>query len=110
MSISGVAKLSETLGGLVSQAAKPDHPGSQVSFKETLEAVGGNQKVDAVMGGTLQRDIQMLQADLLTGRKLSASELLLYQIKVGQFGLRVELLSKVAEGLLGTVRKFQQGQ
>lgn len=110
MSVGIIDKLSETLKIVTSKELFADRLPVGGSFKETLAEVKAGNRVDDILGSSLQQDLQKLQMDLASGRKLSSSELLLYQIKVGQFGIRVELLSKVAESLLGTVRKFQQGQ
>ena len=47
---------------------------------------------------------------IMTGVQLTAREMLLYQIRVGEFNLRVELLSKCAEACNASLRKLQQGQ
>jgi len=47
---------------------------------------------------------------LLRGGAISARELIAYQIKAGEFGLHVELISKVADGVLSTVRRLQNSQ
>lgn len=102
------------VGEMVSTPVRPDSSIQQnrdkQSFNDVLEEIRNQPKLDSMLGLDLHRDINTLKADLMAGRKIAPAELLLYQIKVGQFGLRVELLSKVAEGFLSTVRKFQQGQ
>jgi len=42
-----------------------------------------------------------------SGHNFVPRELLLYQIKASQLHLQVELVSKAAESMLATVRKFQ---
>lgn len=54
-------------------------------------------------------DMTKLEQALMQGKQFSSRELLLYQMKVGQFGIQVELLSKVGESALSTVKKFEQG-
>jgi len=44
------------------------------------------------------------------GKAISPKELLVFQIRASQFGVHVELLSKVAESGLSTVRRLQQTQ
>ena len=56
------------------------------------------------------QEITELQQKLISGNKIPPKELLLYQIKAGQFGLRVELVSKVADSALSTARKLQGSQ
>ena len=110
MSLAGVNNLTQSINTATVQQKQSPQGSGGVSFKQTLEGVRNNISMDALAGVDIQRDMRQLQADLVSGRKISAPELLLYQIRIGQFGLRVELMSKVAEGLLSTVRKFQQGQ
>lgn len=47
---------------------------------------------------------------LLSGAKLSPQELITYQIRAGEFGLQVEFVSKVADGILQTARRLQNPQ
>lgn len=51
--------------------------------------------------------LENLQQQLINAPELNPRQLLLYQIKVGQLGLRVELISKLAESATATVRKLQ---
>lgn len=44
-----------------------------------------------------------------TSKNIAPKDLLLLQIKASSYHLRVELVSKAAESLLATVRKFQNG-
>lgn len=55
-------------------------------------------------------ELGQMKAKALQGAKLSARDLILYQIKAAEFGLGVELVSKVAESVSVTVRKFQNNQ
>ena len=61
----------------------------------------------AEMGG-LHEQLSSLQKSVLNGKLFSPQELLKFQIQAGQFGLRVELISRVAESASATIRKFQQ--
>lgn len=72
----------------------------KVSFKEVLGTVGGG----------FHAELNHLQKNLISGAKVAPEKLLLYQIKVGQFGMRVELVSKIAESMLSTVRRLQSTQ
>lgn len=54
--------------------------------------------------------IRSMERDLASGKELSSKEILLHQIRAQHFHLRVELVSKVAESALATVRKFQNPQ
>lgn len=47
---------------------------------------------------------------LLSARAPAPRDLLMAQIKISAFHLKVELVSRAAESGLATLRKFQQGQ
>ena len=55
-------------------------------------------------------EISNVEKQIVSGKEFSPKELLGYQIKVARFGIRVELTSKVAEGVLGTVRRLENPQ
>jgi len=75
------------------------------TFKEVFEGlINGLGKTD------FHKEMATLQHSLKGGKHLAPRELLLYQIKAGQFGLRVELVSKLAESAVSTLRKFQGNQ
>lgn len=67
-------------------------------------------KMDAILGSDLYKDMTKFEQNLTSKRDMAPKELILYQVKASQLGLRVELLSKVGESMLTTVKKFQQGQ
>ncbi len=75
-------------------------PGGK-GFKEVLEGLKSK--------GDPFQEIQKMSSDLLTKKDPSPQELILYQIKSQQFGLRVELVSKVAESAASTFKKLQNG-
>lgn len=47
---------------------------------------------------------------LIRGVAISPRELIAYQIRAGEFGLQVELVSKIADGVLSTARRLQNSQ
>jgi hypothetical protein len=51
--------------------------------------------------------MQKLSHEITNGTKLSSQELLLYQMRVGEYGMQVELVSKVAESMNASLRKLQ---
>lgn len=77
-----------------------------VSFKEVLAGV------DAAMheSSDIYRSIQQFQSSVIAGREISPKELLVFQMRASQFGVHVELLSKVAESSLSSLRRLQQTQ
>lgn len=54
--------------------------------------------------------LSSLKGTLAKGQRLQPAELLLYQIKAGEYRLRVEIAAKAADAVLGTVRRFQNNQ
>lgn len=81
----------------------------QKSFQEIMGQVSAD-KTQAAGKPDFHQDLVQMQKDVMSGKELSMRDLFRYQIKAGQFHLRVELLSKAAEGMLASVRKFQSGQ
>ncbi len=91
---------------LNSNILPPKVAASQLSgaqFKETLNA---NKPV----GLDAHAELVALRDKILQGGKLEPKQLLYYQIRAHQFGLGVELVSKVGESVSATVRRFEQGQ
>lgn len=83
---------------------------NQPSFKDAMHKVGLKEIQSQVLGQDLHKDIIAVQRSLESGRSMPMQDLVLYQIKAGQFNLRVELISKMGESVMSTLRKFQQGQ
>ena len=78
--------------------------GEVLQQKKDLKTGAENKTAD------IYSEIQNMQKNLLNGKEFSGKDLIMYQIKAGQFNLRVELLSKVAEGMISSFRKFQNPQ
>lgn len=102
LKVAGIQASRKTVSQLAAPAEAISKP--EKSFKSFLTALDKNKEL------SLHQDLQKLQKTILDGKKLDPRELLLYQIKAGQFSLNVELISKVGESLTATVRKFEQGQ
>lgn len=83
-------------------------PSSTKSFQDVADAIAARK--DDLLGSNLQHDLQALQDKVLGGQAVSGRELISYQIRAQEFGLRVELLTKLADAGLHTVRRLQQGQ
>ena len=99
--IVGAASVSPTV--LAHSLASPKTP--TFNFSQELERVrqqAAESKTDPYI------ELVTLQEKIIGAKQLSSQELLYYQIRASQFGMRVELLSKVGESALATVRKFQQ--
>lgn len=83
------------------------------SFKETLqppERTAPSNAIEEAFGGKLHEDVARFQNQIVAGKDIPVKDLLYYQIRISQFGLRVELISKVAESAVSTVKKFQNTQ
>ena len=83
------------------------HSGPAQGFKELFDKIAAAPSSKDPFSNSLHKELGALQQKALGGGAFDARELLLYQIKAGQFNMRVELVSKVAESLLGTLRKLQ---
>lgn len=91
---------------------------SSIAVPNTIKAEESGQTFKEIMN-SLQREasnssqikeFRELDAKLQRGGAISPRELISYQIKISEFGLRVELVSKLAESLSSTVRRLQSGQ
>lgn len=94
-------------------------PGSSTHAMQAPAAPGFDQVFDQIkktveqkdlFGTRLHGEITTLQARLQGGKGINAAELLTYQMKAQELGLRIELVSKVAESVLSTFRKLQHNQ
>jgi len=83
--------------------------------------LGSPPRSFAAVVGELARSIGAEHGETLTaigrllnrtqrGAPISPAELLAVQMRVGEMGLRVEVVSKAADGVLSTVRRLQSGQ
>jgi hypothetical protein len=86
----------------VSQVVNKAEPAKQ-TFKEVMSQVDTNTL------NSLQRDLNNFSQGIMSGKTYSSKDLIVYQIKAGQFGLGVELVSKLAESVSSTVKKLEQG-
>lgn len=87
---------------VVAQATNKAAPVKQ-TFKEVMN------QVDANSLNSLQKDLNSFTQGIMSGKTYSSKDLIVYQIKAGQFGLGVELVSKLAESVSSTVKKLEQG-
>ena len=80
---------------------------SAIKFKAVMQSVreAAPNRADDVYTGLVR-----MQERILGGEYIKPNELIVYQIKAGEFNLRVELASKVAESVMTTFRKFQNTQ
>ncbi len=92
---------------LPAQLAAPEKA-QALSFADVLaEKLSG---LESMVGLRSYADLAALRRKVLTAKSVSPGDLILYQVKASEFGLGVELVSKVAESMATTVRKFQSNQ
>ena len=90
------------------EGGKPGGGSGGPSFVSVLDRVRatfndlGELRTKEVLGARKE-----VEAALASGTKLDPAKLFLFQQKASDFGLRVEMLSKVAEAGLATLRKLQ---
>lgn len=68
------------------------------------------EKFEKVIGRDQFKQLKDLQNVLESGKSIPARELLVYQVRLSALNQRVELLAKLGESAMATVRKFQQQQ
>ena len=107
MSITPVSALHRLSSSrVVSSAVSP----AQKKFSQIVEGLSKSPKLAELLGTGLRAELRALETSVFKGQQLSATQLLRYQIKLGEFNLRVELCSKLSEGLTSTIKRFQGGQ
>ncbi|MGI6525736.1 MAG: hypothetical protein ACOX2O_10690 [Bdellovibrionota bacterium] len=98
MKIEGIKNISPSKEIIVSQK------GSSRGFGEVLNQVQQSAQKD------FYQEIQGVYQELEKGSSLTPKDLFMYQVKAGNYFLKVELISKAAESASGTFRKLQNGQ
>ncbi len=83
--------------------AGPASPGNKVKFDSLMDKL-------RVKGGDLHAEMVQFRDKIVQGKEFNHQELLYYQVRAGEFGMKVELYSKLAESLSSTLKRFQQGQ
>jgi hypothetical protein len=89
------------------EAAAPEK--KTESFKEVLSNLNEKIAWDRVFGVADHKALGDFRQRVTRGAHFTNQELLSFQIRAGEFGLRVELISKLADSLVGTAKKFEQG-
>jgi hypothetical protein len=95
----GAVQSSQLVTAISGNGATP-----QTSFKDVMKSVAKAGDL-----GGLQKDLNLFSQSVMAGKKFNPQDLIVYQMKAGQFGLGVELVSKVAESASATLRKLEQG-
>lgn len=98
-------------GKLMKVSLNVEKPGvGNLSEKPRLETKTQKLSFESVLKETKTdpyTELIKLREGLNTGKVFTPQELLRYQITASNFGLRVELVSKVADGLLTSIKKLQ---
>lgn len=85
-------------------ARAPGESTTLAPVENTAPARGENTALDT------SQSFHELRGRLMARDPLSPRELLALQIRAGEIGLSVELVSKIADGILGVVRRLQTQQ
>ena len=89
----------ETSQSPASSGLAPKQPFSQV-----MEALRGGSELN------LHSEVTRMLEATEAGRSIPFADLIRFQVAAGQFGLRIELLSKTAESAVATARRLQSPQ
>lgn len=102
-SVNGIGGADNLTGNIVDPSIVSEI--KRQSFSEILQ-----QKFDSVVGAKQFDEVRRFEHIIKDSGELKPRELIMYQVQASQFGLRVELLSRVGESLLNMAKKFQQAQ
>lgn len=89
------------------QAPLSSTTGTGKSFSGVLNETKAEQLWTALTNPASFKELGALQSRILQSRSVSPRELILYQVKASHFGLGIELVSKVAESVSASIKKFQ---
>lgn len=78
-----------------------------LSFSAVMES---RRSSESLLATGLHSELAAFTSKALSGAKIPPQELIAFQIRAGEFGMRVEMASKIADSLLHTLRKLQQTQ
>ena len=73
-------------------------------FSNVLQEARNEKVWSGLISSESFRDLRNLQNKILHSQLISPKDLILYQIKSSQFGLGIELVSKVAESVSASIR------
>ena len=102
-----VAALSDSL---LSSARSAGSANVQKTFEHVRSELSPPVKPAEIFGPEMSRQIDRVAEAAISGKEISPRELLAFQIRAGQFGLRVELISKMAESGISTLKRLQNPQ
>lgn len=84
--------------------------GEKSAFREWLAQPENRDRFSRLIDVRGHRELESIQRKIMSSARIDSRELLLFQVRVSQFAMRVELLSKVGESANSTVKRFQNGQ
>jgi hypothetical protein len=105
MKISGITGVGSTLPQQ-DMAQKANGTFAEVRAQLAVKDKG----IEALFGGDLIPQLRKLEHSVTTGQKIPPEQLLALQIRTGELGMRVELVSKMAESLISTFKRLQNPQ
>lgn len=96
----GISEVAQSRMAQSTTKVAPVEAKPKVSFESILKGLGQEN---------LHSELVKFSQAIQSGKNLTTKELLYYQVRAGQFGMQVELVSKVGESVTSTVRKLEQG-
>ncbi len=86
-------------------------PEVAITSSESLAPINQEKFYDLIQSFTEKLGLdRSFSFEKIATQTLSSQDLILYQIQASNYHLRIEMLSKTAEGLLQTLRKVQANQ
>lgn len=82
------------------------------SFQQTLQQIKKVDNIQTTKQPFIDSYDKLLhfREAILSGKNFNPQQLISYQILASEIGVKVELLSKIAEGVMSTARKLQSNQ
>ena len=80
--------------------------GEQSSFSQVLDRVAGFAKESEEIIG----NIKGVEEKILSGERMQLKDIVAFQVSAARYSLSVELISRVVESGLSTIRRLQSGQ
>jgi hypothetical protein len=90
---------------------QPAEQKSGARFAEVrAEMAQQTSSVGNIFGGDSFDQLRAFQQAVLSGKRMSPEQLLVFQVKATDAHMRVELLSKIAESAISTAKRLQNPQ
>ena len=99
---------------IASIALKSVGPAPRVSvgkgFGELKQELQKSANLDLLFAPDIQKDLARIERGIVQGKVFSPQELIGLQIKAHHFGIRVELVARLAESGVATLKRLQNPQ